>query len=404
MRHLSSLLNRFTRSLSVNKGKSLGDPCDGRDAVSEQVKEAKTNGMILCSSGTMNVEGNENFASVFSKRGQKGVNQDCCVVWKEFGCQNDMMLCGVFDGHGPWDHYVAKRLREMLPSVLLHSWQETLAKASVDCNLHLEVLENQQLFNVWKSSYVKACATVDNDLGRHRKIGSFNSGTTALTMVRQGEYIYLANVGDSRAVLATTSDDGRLVPIQLTIDFKPNLSEEAERITLCNGRVFCLHDEPGVHRVWLPHNEFPGLAMSRAFGDFCIKNYGLISIPEVTQRRITDRDEFILLATDGVWDVLTNQEAVEIVSSSTDKARSAKRLVEYAARPWKRKRRGAAADDISAVCLFFHTSQLSYGTNPDYYCHCHHQNIYGKTDQIGNAAGGMRRESVMVLGLCNLQM
>lgn len=76
--------------------------------------------------------------------------------------------------------------------------------------------------------------------------------------------------------------------------------EETERITQCNGRVFCLDDEPGVHRVWLPDDESPGLAMSRAFGDYCVKDFGLISVPDVTQRHITSRDQFVVLATDGV--------------------------------------------------------------------------------------------------------
>lgn len=56
-----------------------------------------------------------------------------------------------------------------------------------------------------------------------------------------------------------------------------------------------------------------------------------------------------------VWDVVSNQEAVDIVSSTPDKAKSAKRLVECAMRAWKRKRRGIAMDDISAICLFFHS-------------------------------------------------
>ncbi|KAI4295196.1 hypothetical protein MLD38_040575 [Melastoma candidum] len=359
MGHLSSLFNGLTRTFSVRKGRRcLGDSQDGRDAARALAKEANKNDVILFSSGTMSVEGCENFASVFSKRGQKGINQDCCIVWEGFGCQKDMMFCGIFDGHGPWGHYVAKGVRKMLPSLLLRKWQETLALASIECDFDLEIPKQHPHSEVWKSSYVKACAAVDYDLGRHRKIDSFNSGTTALTIVRQGEHIYIANVGDSRAVLATASDDGSLVSVQLTVDFKPNLPEEAERITRCNGRVFSMADEPGVHRVWLPHDDSPGLAMSRAFGDYCIKDYGLISVPEVTPRRITSRDKFVVLATDGVWDVVTNQEAVEIASSAPDPAKSARRLVEHAARAWKRKRRGIAVDDISAICLFFHSSPL----------------------------------------------
>lgn len=75
---------------------------------------------------------------------------------------------------------------------------------------------------------------------------------------------------------------------------------EAERIRKCRGRVFALRDEPEVARVWLPNNDSPGLAMARAFGDFCLKDFGLISEPDISYRRLTEKDEFIVLATDGV--------------------------------------------------------------------------------------------------------
>lgn len=75
---------------------------------------------------------------------------------------------------------------------------------------------------------------------------------------------------------------------------------EAERIKRCKGRVFALQDEPEVPRVWLPFDDAPGLAMARAFGDFCLKEYGVISIPEFSHRMLTERDQFIVLASDGV--------------------------------------------------------------------------------------------------------
>lgn len=77
-------------------------------------------------------------------------------------------------------------------------------------------------------------------------------------------------------------------------------SEEAARIHQCEGRVFALQDEPGVSRVWLPNNDSPGLAMARAFGDFCLKDYGLISVPDISYHHLNDNDEFVVLATDGV--------------------------------------------------------------------------------------------------------
>lgn len=75
---------------------------------------------------------------------------------------------------------------------------------------------------------------------------------------------------------------------------------EAERILKCKGRVFAHQNEPEVARVWLPNNDSPGLAMARSFGDFCLKDFGLISVPKISYRFLTDKDEFIVLATDGV--------------------------------------------------------------------------------------------------------
>jgi serine/threonine protein phosphatase PrpC len=60
-----------------------------------------------------------------------------------------------------------------------------------------------------------------------------------------------------------------------------------------------------VARLWLPNFNSPGLAMARAFGDFCLKDFGLISVPEVTYRQISEKDEFIVLATDGVIKMLS---------------------------------------------------------------------------------------------------
>jgi serine/threonine protein phosphatase PrpC len=71
-------------------------------------------------------------------------------------------------------------------------------------------------------------------------------------------------------------------------------------------------------------------------------------VPDVTQREMSSRDKFVILATDGVW-------ALHIVSSTADREKSAKRLVECAVGAWKQKKRDIATDEISAICLFFHT-------------------------------------------------
>lgn len=98
------------------------------------------------------------------------------------------------------------------------------------------------------------------------------------------------------------------------IDQFPINIGEAERIKNCNGRVAALKQEPHIQRVWLPHEDTPGLAMSRAFGDFVLKDHGIIAIPDVYYHRLTSNDQFIILATDGVRDHL-NVEPVFTCSS-----------------------------------------------------------------------------------------
>lgn len=65
-----------------------------------------------------------------------------------------------------------------------------------------------------------------------------------------------------------------------------------------------------------------------------------------------------------VWDVISNDEAIAIVSSAPDREKSAKRLVECAVRAWKLKRRGIATDDISAICIFLHNHTSSHSVRP----------------------------------------
>ncbi|CAL4907628.1 unnamed protein product [Urochloa decumbens] len=348
MRQISSLLQGLARSLSVGRDRRGDGGAGGEGKAAAPA--------VLRSSGTVWGEGSETFAAVCSRRGEKGTNQDCSIVWEGFGCQEDTIFCGIFDGHGPWGHYVAKAVRDSLPASLLCHWQEALALASLIDGGEKRLSDCR--FDLWEQSYAAACAAVDGELRRSRRLDAVYSGCTALSAVKQGDLLVVANVGDSRAVLATAADSdggGALAAVQLTVDFKPNLPQEKERIKRCNGQVYCHADEPGLYRVWGPGRDSPGLAMSRAFGDYSVKDYGVISAPEVTQRRITSRDQFVILATDGVWDVLSNEEAVQIVAGTPERGKAAKRLVECAVRAWRRRRRGIAVDDCSAICLFFHS-------------------------------------------------
>ena len=68
----------------------------------------------------------------------------------------------------------------------------------------------------------------------------------------------------------------------------------------------------------MPNTKTPaGLAISRAFGDYCMKDFGVISVPEITQRRITSRDQFAILATDGVCLIVSGSNFASSLSLLT---------------------------------------------------------------------------------------
>ncbi|CAL0306260.1 unnamed protein product [Lupinus luteus] len=121
---------------------------------------------------------------------------------------------------------------------------------------------------------------MDEELAMKVDTDGFWGGSTAVTIIKQGDKLIIDNLGDSRAVLCTRVDGNHCVPLPLTIDLKPNIPSEALRIASCGGRVFSAEEDPGVKRIWMPEEDCPGLAMSRAFGDFCLKNCGLTSVPD----------------------------------------------------------------------------------------------------------------------------
>lgn len=97
--------------------------------------------------------------------------------------------------------------------------------------------------------------------------------------------------------------------------------------------------------------------MSRAFGDFLLKNHGVIALPDVSCRRISSSDQFIFLASDGVMDVLGNDQVVSIVWKAESEEEAARAVVEAATVAWKKKFPSSKMDDCTAVCLFLQKRQ-----------------------------------------------
>ncbi|KAI3757536.1 hypothetical protein L6452_05076 [Arctium lappa] len=123
-------------------------------------------------------------------------------------------------------------------------------------------------------------------------------GSTAVVSLLTSEYIIVANCGDSRAVLC---HNGKAVP--LSVDHKPEREDERARIEGCGGQIVFAANGARVEGV---------LAMSRAIGDRLLKQV-VTWEPEYSFRKRNGRDMSLILASDGLWDVLSNEMSCEVV-------------------------------------------------------------------------------------------
>ncbi|KAK6131723.1 hypothetical protein DH2020_034520 [Rehmannia glutinosa] len=197
-------------------------------------------------------------------------------------------------------------------------------------NLFNNILEEPNFWEDPRSAIKNAYHSTDKlILENSMQLGP--GGSTAVTaIVVDGKDLWVANVGDSRAVICRSGKAD-----QLTVDHEPH--SERRRIEKQGGFVTTLPgDVPRVNGQ---------LAVARAFGDENLKAH-LSSEPDVCNVRIDLSTQFVILASDGLWKVMSNQEAVDIVRPIKNPQAAAKRLTtEALARKSK--------DDISCIVIRF---------------------------------------------------
>jgi protein phosphatase PTC2/3 len=220
-----------------------------------------------------------------------------------------------------------------------------------------------------EKAFVDTFLQVNEDLAKEPYIEPLYAGTTACVGLLRDSQFVCANVGDSRAVCARrryedngnhNGSNGEARPhsyeaIQLTIDQNPDLASETARIKEMGGFV-SPPPEPGLSaRVWLDRECTQiGLAMARSLGDYAVKEIGVIAEPVVTFHTVTNQDEFVVFATDGVWEFISSQEAVDVVANHlaqhNDATKACQALMELAAERWHDEE-GDYRDDITALVV-----------------------------------------------------
>jgi serine/threonine protein phosphatase PrpC len=217
-----------------------------------------------------------------------------------------------------------------------------------------------------------AFRAIDNKL-QDSRINSSASGTCCNMILISKEKCYIANLGDSRAVLCRTHGQN-FETIDLSTDHKPSRADEKKRVLENGGIIEPIYYQGvpvGPDRVWT-HERDAGIAMTRAIGDVRGKKAGLISEPEVMEVDLQVGDRFIVMASDGLWDVMTSEEAVKFVvdyeEDGKPKANAAKALVREGQKRWAKLEENEESpyrDDITVIVAYpeFH-SQSTMADSP----------------------------------------
>ena len=278
-------------------------------------------------------------------------NQDAVLVRTEFGGKRmDRHLFAVFDGHGETGAECALFCKSTLPGAVLGD---------------VELLDSKP-----EEALDKALLYVNSELHRSLFDDSL-SGTTACVVLLDGDRIVVSNVGDSRAVLGKKGEDGiQLVAEDLSHDQTPFRDDEVERVRRMGARVLTLDQMEGVKdptvkcwtvesecdgdppRLWVKDGYYPGTAFTRSLGDSVAESIGVTAEAEHVVHQIQkDEDVYVILATDGVWEFIPSQRAVDMVSKHTDMYQAVQELASESYRLWLQFER--RTDDISVVLLRF---------------------------------------------------
>jgi serine/threonine protein phosphatase PrpC len=219
---------------------------------------------------------------------------------------NPVNFIAVFDGHG--GKLVSKYLKTNMAKYILKK---------TDVNIY------DQKSAITSRFFSKLFDKIQDDLIKDHPGASKRCGSTALCGVmykneKNINYIWIANVGDSRAVLCNHLGKA----MQLSRDHKPHHAPEKKRIENMGGKI----KFDGVD--W----RIGDLSLSRAIGDLDNTPY-VTHKPEVFRYRLNKKDKYIIFACDGLWDVVSNDDAVNFVNYLLSKkyiGNISKKLAEYA--------------------------------------------------------------------------
>lgn len=281
--------------------------------------------------------------------GNLKLNQDSYLIMKNIFDNSSYDIIGIFDGHGVNGKNVSSKLLKETKDYF--SNVNNFSNTSSYVIFHKLIRHDYQFIKNFFDYLQDRLVFADFDV--------HFSGSTCIILYIIAKHIITANTGDSRGILVSRQPNSQSSTVtQLSIDHKPTLSKERERIEKSNG-IISKDDDNGPYRVWQPGENYPGIAMSRSMGDLVAKQLGVIYQPEVTVREISSDDMYIVLASDGVWELVDNRTVMEIVNEyyrRRDPKGATRALIEEASRRFDEI--NEARDDISVIVYFLNNQRL----------------------------------------------
>ncbi|KMT03150.1 hypothetical protein BVRB_8g197060 [Beta vulgaris subsp. vulgaris] len=294
----------------------------------------------------------ENYEMRYSFLSQRGyypdaldkANQDSFCIHTPFGTDANDHFFGVFDGHGEFGAECSQFVKRKLCENLLRS-----------SRFHVDPVEACHAAFLTTNSQLHADSLDDS-----------MSGTTAITVLVRGRTIYVANTGDSRAVIAQKKGKD-LVAVDLSIDQTPFRTDELERVKLCGARVLTLDQIEGLKnpdvqcwgteedddgdppRLWVQNGMYPGTAFTRSLGDSLAETIGVVANPEIVVLELTPEYPFFVVASDGVFEFLSSQTVVDMVALHKDPRDACAAIVAESYRLWLQYE--TRTDDITIIVV-----------------------------------------------------
>ncbi len=285
-------------------------------------------------------------------------NQDNFCIKERFAGAQNRALFSVFDGHGSVGHECATFARDHLSKNL------SAIAASVGDKADLSVDKATK-------AHVKT-----NTAMRSSSVDDGMSGTTAVSVLFNGHQLQIMNLGDSRAIYAYEGGSSdhktkRILAKALSYDQTPYRKDERERCKAAGARILTMDQLDGIEpihenfetalgdeldeqgdppRVWLPDSNSPGCAFTRSFGDAEGERVGVCAEPEITNHTIQATDRLVVLASDGVFEFLTNQQVIDLIAEYPGEPLTAcRKVVSEAYQAWLQYE--MRTDDITIIII-----------------------------------------------------